>query len=94
MRLCRRVLLVLAAALASGLASAQPLPDSDRSDAVAAWRALAQTDLDAAYRLIRDNHPGAARELGDSDFQQRLENGYALARSRLAQVQGYNGYAN
>ncbi len=64
----------------------------DRSKAVAAWRSLADTDLMAAYALIRDSHPGAAPELGDADFLRRLEAGFAEARSRLDRVEGYGGY--
>lgn len=67
-------------------------PPQAPSEAHLAWQRLTSTDLAAAYALIRDNHPGAAPELRDQDFQRRLEDGHALAQSRIGRVQGFNGY--
>jgi hypothetical protein len=71
-------------------ASAQTEPE--RAAAIAAWQGLAYTDLDAAHSLIRENHPGAAPQLGDTEFQNRLRDAYAQARGRIDEVKGYNGY--
>ena len=49
-------------------------------------------DVEAAYRLLRDNHPGAAPELHDLEFQQRLKNAHTLALKRAGTVTSYQGY--
>ena len=56
------------------------------------WRSWTERDLDAAHALVRDNHPGAAREVGDVAFQKALEDGYALAKTRAATVTTFEGY--
>ena len=91
-KIIRKVLLVFAIpGLASGT-TAQSLNASDRALAISAWRSLAETDLEAAHALIRDNHPGAVPELGDAEFRNRLREGHAQARARIAQVESYSGY--
>ncbi|NEX92016.1 S41 family peptidase [Caulobacter sp. 17J65-9] len=83
-----------AAGLLFGLALAGTAAAQTPSDAAAAhWRALTEIDLDAAFRLIRDNHPGAAPELGDEAFQTGLAHARETALARAAEVQGYTGYA-
>ena len=56
------------------------------------WRTLAAGDLEAAYILIRDNHPGAVPAIGDEAFQRALRGGHAEAKARLSQVATYGGY--
>jgi hypothetical protein len=56
------------------------------------WSPIAAQDVEAAYRLLRDNHPGAAPELHDLAFQQRLGSAHALALRRARTVTSYQGY--
>lgn len=59
----------------------------------AAWTALARADVAAALDLIETNHPGAARELGDTAFQERLRVARANAEQRLPLVRDYFAHA-
>lgn len=56
------------------------------------WRALTRADVDAAARLLEENHPGASPEADDAEFRSRLAENRAQARARAAQVRGYPGY--
>jgi hypothetical protein len=56
------------------------------------WRVIATGDVKAAYRLLKENHPGAAPELHDAAFLQRLNSGYALALERAGKIDSYQGY--
>jgi hypothetical protein len=56
------------------------------------WSSLTIGDVEAAYRLLRDNHPGAAPELHDLAFQQRLNDAHSLALKRARTVTSYQGY--
>ncbi|GAA0718657.1 S41 family peptidase [Dokdonella soli] len=56
------------------------------------WRALTRTDVEAAFALLRDNHPGATREVGDRIFTAALAAGHAKALARAAAVTNYEGY--
>jgi Peptidase family S41 len=57
-----------------------------------AWRTLTQADVEAAYGLIKNNHPAAAPEVGDDAFRERLERAHTLAVSRAERVTSYEGY--
>lgn len=56
------------------------------------WSPITTQDAEAAYRLLRDNHPGAAPELHDLAFQQRLNSAHILALNRAHAVTSYQGY--
>jgi hypothetical protein len=56
------------------------------------WSRIAQVDVEAAYHLLLDNHPGAAPELGDVSFQQRLAAAHLKALKRARGVTSYQGY--
>jgi hypothetical protein len=56
------------------------------------WQSTTVQDVEAAYRLLRDNHPGAAPEMHDAVFQQRLDSAYKLALERARTVTSYQGY--
>lgn len=73
-----------AALLASPVGSQTP-PDRD-------WAAVTRTDVEAAYALMNDNHPGALPEIGDADFRRRLEEGRTLALDRAARVSDAGGH--
>lgn len=66
--------------------------DSFQAPAEARWKAITAGDVRAAYRLLRDNHPGAAPELHDTDFTARLASAYTLALTRANKVESYQGY--
>jgi len=56
------------------------------------WRALTQLDVEAAHKLLLEDHPGAAKEVGDEAFQRQLSSAYATAKGRAAKVDSYDGY--
>lgn len=76
------------ALLLAAPAAAQPVTPAEK-----AWNMLARADVEAALDLIVENHPGAAPELGDSEFQQALERGRANAERRLPLVKDFGGHA-
>ena len=95
----RRSATILAAVLA--LAAAPPaaiaqIPswgiDTFQAPADARWSPIAIQDVEAAYQLLRDNHPGAAPELHDLEFQNRLNDAHARALKRARTVTTYQGY--
>jgi Peptidase family S41 len=63
------------------------------SRSAAFWRASARDDVEAAYRMIREDHPGAAPEVGDGRFLQTLEEAHTLAARGASQVDSFAGYA-
>jgi hypothetical protein len=80
----------------TGPAAAQPMPTWDPPGFQAPpdprWAETTRTDVEAAYRLLRDNDPGGAPELHDHAFMHRLETSRTLALSRAQQVTSYDGY--
>lgn len=88
--------LSLAAALAATVLAAVPAAaqiEPAQPQAAAHWRALAEGDLEAAYALVRDNHPAAVPLVGDDAFRASLERAIAEGRARAARVDSYGGYA-
>jgi len=55
------------------------------------WPALARNDVEAAYHLLKENHPAAAPETGDKAFVARLEAAHTVALDRARQVNGTPG---
>lgn len=58
----------------------------------ARWQQIAVEDVNAAYQLLHDNHPGAAREMHDSIFVHTLDEAHAQALRRAGKVESYQGY--
>jgi hypothetical protein len=56
------------------------------------WQAMARLDLDAAYQLLQNNHPGASAELGDAQFTTALAAAHAAALKRASAISNYEGY--
>jgi hypothetical protein len=83
---------ILVSCLALFLAIGVP-PAVGGPDAAAPWRALTRMDVDAAYRLLKDNHPAADPEVGDSTFTAALETAHAKALRRASTVMNIEGYA-
>ncbi|HEX9963714.1 MAG TPA: S41 family peptidase [Allosphingosinicella sp.] len=77
-------IMILTAALTATAAQAQ--------DPAAHWRALTLMDVEAAHRMLAEDHPGAAPEVGDAAFRERLAAAHAAARKRAALVDSYEGY--
>ena len=75
---------ILAAALAAIPAQAQ--------DSAPHWQALTLIDVEAAHRILSEDHPGAAPEVGDTQFRERFAAAYATARKRAALAESYEGY--
>jgi Peptidase family S41 len=90
-----RVLAVVLAVVAAPAAFSQA-PSWDaatfKAPADARWSRIAAQDAQAAYELLRDNHPGAAPTLHDLAFQERLKNARTLALKRARTVTSYQGY--
>lgn len=77
-------IMTLAAIFAATPAQAQ--------DVLTHWRALTLLDVEAAHRMLAEDHPGAAPEVGDTEFRKRLAAAYAVARRRAALAESYEGY--
>jgi hypothetical protein len=90
------ILAAFLALLASAPSTFAQIPswgiDTFQAPADQRWSPIATQDVEAAYRLLRDNHPGAAPELNDLAFQLRLKNAHALALQRARTVSSYLGY--
>lgn len=89
---------VLAAAVA---AFALPASAQDQLSPGPQWAETTRADVEAAYALLLENHPGALPAIQDAEFIERLEAGRALAldrASRVTDVGGHravmNGFAN
>jgi hypothetical protein len=87
----RRWGLLATAALCLALPLAADPADSERAAARAHWQALTRLDLDAAYAMLRDNHPAMAAELGDTAFMTRIEAAYADGLKRIEKVDSFYG---
>lgn len=92
---CALALVFAALAVCSGARAASPDTTQTplQAEAIHFWRAAAEADVEAAYALIRDNHPGMVPELGDLAFRQSVAAAYARARAQAAAVASYEGYA-
>ena len=91
-----RVLVAVFALAATAPATFAQIPgwniDGFQAPADPRWSTIAVQDVEAAHRLLRDNHPGAALELHDLGFQQRLKNAQARALERAHTISSYQGY--
>jgi len=75
--------------LAAAMAAVTP---ARAEDAATHWRALTLLDVEAAHRMLAEDHPGSAPEVGDTQFRNRLAAAYATARQRAALTGSYQGY--
>lgn len=65
---------------------------STPSSAVEEWRSLTRMDVEAAYALLEENHPGALPEVGDMEFLSALAAGHAKALARATTVTNLEAY--
>lgn len=85
-------LLFRRAALAAALVFAAPALAQEAPPPGPEWAERTRVDVEAAYVLLRDNHPGALPEVGDAEFVRRLEAARATALERAAQVTDVGGH--
>jgi hypothetical protein len=92
-----RVLAIAISGCALAAAGESPAPQTAITQAAsrsaAFWRAATVDDVEAAYRMLREDHPGAAPEVGDRQFQKTLLEAHTLAASGALQVDSFAGYA-
>lgn len=69
-----------------------PLAAQAQDNTTAHWRALTQLDVEAAHKLLADNHPAASPEAKDPFFPDALKKAYADALVRAAKVTSFPGY--
>lgn len=62
------------------------------AESAQAWQTLTRNDVEAHYRLLKENHPGAAAEAQDPAFVATLEAAHTQALARAAHVDGVFGY--
>jgi hypothetical protein len=74
-------------------ATRQAQPAGLAAEGAAFWRDAAVADVAAAYRLLRDNHPGMVPAVGDAGFRNAVEEAHAQAARRAGSVVSYDGYA-
>ncbi len=67
--------------------------DDFHAPADSRWNDVTRIDIEAAYKLLQDNHPGGAAELHDIAFEERLSSAHSLALERARAVVSYQGYA-
>lgn len=65
---------------------------SGQDTAAAEWQALTRIDLEAAYDLLRDNHPANTIEANDQPFRDALASAHERALARIATVESLEGY--
>lgn len=78
----RTLVALCAAFLAAAPAAAQPTD----------WTVLTRNDVEAAYRILSEDHPALSAELDDRAFRARIEAARTLALSRAAQVNSAGGH--
>lgn len=81
----RLVLAMLVLALAAS-------PARGQDEVASHWRALTQGDVEAAYRMLSEDHPGAVEAVGDAAFRRRLEQAHSAALERAGRVASVEGY--
>lgn len=67
-------------------------PAAAQNGAASQWRELTRGDIEAAYRLLVEDHPALSQTINDRAFRSRLEAGRTLALERADQVQTIEGY--
>lgn len=68
------------------------MPGAASAKAESEWATRARGDLDAAHRLLSENHPAALAEVGDVAFRSALAQSYSMALGRARSVVDDAGY--
>jgi Peptidase family S41 len=80
---------LIAFLLAIGITTAEA---DDAAQVAAHWQALTRIDVNAAWALLKNNHPAALPEVGDKQFTNALAAGHKRALDRAKHVDNYQGY--
>ncbi|WP_395646912.1 hypothetical protein [Terricaulis sp.] len=84
----RKALLLSALLLLTACATSS----ADPADTNSSWRALTRADVEAAYRILHEDHPGASPDAHDEDFLPNLERARRTSLERADRVINYEGY--
>lgn len=84
----RSILLALFLLILPQVARAQPASPATPHE----WATTTRQDIEAAYTLLRDNHPGALPAFKDADFRARLERSRDRALEQAARVTSNGGH--
>jgi len=87
----RRVFFRVAGFLLAGLLCS-PFAAQAQDNTAIHWRALTQIDVEAAHKLLADNHPAATHTVNDPAFMSALKSAYTDARAHALKVTNYPGY--
>jgi hypothetical protein len=74
------------------LLAAYPVGAAEKPSVGAMWRTAAEADVEAAARLIADDHPAMLPEAGDTGFRVAFETAHKLAVERARAVDSAAGY--
>jgi hypothetical protein len=92
----RKQLLVVSILALLGTITAAQIPsfgaDKFQAPPDPRWASITAHDVDDAFRLLLENHPGAAPSLHDVAFQHRLAEAHMRALARARTVTSYPGY--
>ncbi len=80
----KRLFAMLSLALIAGCASTR--------ESAQGWPGLTRGDVEAAYRILNEDHPGASPEAGDAAFRATLEDARRVALNRANEVRSFEGY--
>lgn len=83
-----RIGILACAALSAPLGASPPRP----RDAAALWQEMTRADVEAAYRLLLEDHPGSVPEADDPTFRQTLQRAHETALDRAARTRSFEGY--
>lgn len=75
------------------LLAASPARAAEQPSAAALWRWAAEADVEAAARLIGDDHPAMLPEVGDTGFKATFDAAHMLAAERARVVDNAAGYS-
>jgi hypothetical protein len=65
---------------------------AQQRDTAVLWQEMTRADVEAAYRLLFEDHPGSVPAAGDAAFRQALQHAHATALERAPQVKSIDGY--
>lgn len=56
------------------------------------WSQMTRIDVEAAYKMLSEDHPGMAESVNDDELKNNMAAGYAKALERAKQVESFEGY--
>lgn len=85
---CRMFRITLASLMLAGCAVQQ-----ENSSVSHVWAELTRFDVEAAYRILVEDHPGFSSSVNDLALQHQVNIGRNVALSRASQVSNFEGYS-